>query len=55
MLIRAVQPSRFLSVLEETQVPSSHMKQYSDTTVRGRRSVCSREMSHAALKMSRVP
>lgn len=57
MLTRAVQPSRLPSILEETPEPSSHMKQCSDTTMRDRRrsSVYSGEMSHVALKMSRVP
>lgn len=56
MLIRAVKPSRPLSILEETQVPTSHMKPWSDTTMKDRRrSVRSREMSHVTLKMSRGP
>lgn len=51
---RAVQSSRLLSVLEETQVPRSHMKQCSDITMGDRRrSTHSREMSHVALMMSR--
>lgn len=56
MLIRAVKPSRLLSILEETQVPTSHMKPWSDTTMKDRRrSICSRGMSHVTLKMSRGP